>query len=435
MSERVAHALSALNEAYFRHYPLEAVHAATGMGRVELSELLATQPLPRTITIWERLPAERGAELLASLPANLVRQLLAKADSVRLAQALARLPEERREALLADTGALRARELKGLMRYPYDSAGALMDVNFPSLSDGMSVRETLLRLRRRKPRFMQQLYIGGEEDRLAGRVELQDLALADDRDPLGILARPIAAAVLPTASRDELVELFDRHKLADLPVVDLEGRLVGVIHYDTLVTVVREESSADLLTMVGASREERALSKVSFVVRKRLPWLQINLLTAFLAAAVVGLFEGTIAKFTALAVLLPVVAGQSGNTGAQALAVTMRALALHEISTSHWWRVARKEVNAALVNGIAVALTTALGVLVWSASPGLALIIAISMVLSMIAAGLAGVLIPIALASLGQDPAQSSSIILTTITDVIGFFSFLGIATALSGLL
>jgi len=435
MSDRVAHALSALNEAYFRHYPLEAVHAATGMGRVELSELLAAQPLPRTITIWERLPAERGAELLATLPANLVRQLLAKADSVRLAQALARLPEERREALLADTGALRARELKGLMRYPYDSAGALMDVNFPSLRDGMSVRETLLRLRRSKPRFMQQLYIGGEEDRLAGRVELQDLALADDRDPLGILARPIAAAVLPTASRDELVELFDRHKLADLPVVDLEGRLVGVIHYDTLVTVVREESSADLLTMVGASREERALSKVNFVVRKRLPWLQINLLTAFLAAAVVGMFEGTIAKFTALAVLLPVVAGQSGNTGAQALAVTMRALALHEISTSHWLRVARKEVSAALVNGIAVALTTALGVLVWSASPGLALIIAISMVLSMIAAGLAGVLIPIALASLGQDPAQSSSIILTTITDVTGFFSFLGIATALSALL
>jgi magnesium transporter len=293
----------------------------------------------------------------------------------------------------------------------------------------------LLRLRRSKPRFMQQLYIGGDQGRLAGRVEIQDLALADDRDPLAILSRPVAAAVLPTANRDEVVELFDKHKLADLPVVDLEGRLVGIIHYDALVTVVREESSADLLTMVGASREERALSKISFVVRKRLPWLQINLLTAFLAAAVVGLFENTIAQFTALAVLLPVVAGQSGNTGAQALAVTMRALALHEISTSHWWRVARKEVGAALVNGVAVALTTALGVLAWSSSPGLALVIAISMVLSMVAAGLSGVVVPIALAYMGQDPAQSSSIILTTITDVTGFLSFLGIATALSGLL
>jgi magnesium transporter len=218
-------------------------------------------------------------------------------------------------------------------------------------------------------------------------------------------------------------------------VVDLNGQLIGIIHYDALMEAVREESSVDMLTMVGASRDERALSPVSFVVSKRLPWLSINLLTAFLAASVVGLFEATIAKFTALAVLLPVVAGQSGNTGAQALAVTMRGLALREIGTSQWMKVARKEVGASFINGIAIALLTSLGVFFWSSSTGLALVIGSSMVIAMVAAALAGVIVPIVLASMGQDPAQSSSIILTTVTDIVGFFAFLGIATLLAGML
>ena len=154
-------------------------------------------------------------------------------------------------------------------------------------------------------------------------------------------------------------------------------------------------------------------------------------LTAFLAAAVVGLFESTIAQVTALAVLLPVVAGQSGNAGAQALAVTMRGLALREITVRQWLRVVRKEVVAGLLNGIAIAVTCGIGVYVWSRSPGLVAVICVSMILAMVAAGFAGALIPIVLTRLGQDPATSSSIILTTVTDIAGFFSFLGIASVL----
>ena len=187
--------------------------------------------------------------------------------------------------------------------------------------------------------------------------------------------------------------------------------------------------------MVGVSKDERALSTSWFAVRKRLPWLQINLLTAFLAAAVVGAFEATIAKFTALAILLPIAAGQSGNTGAQALAVTMRGLTLREITTRHWLQVTLKETGVGLINGIAIAITCGLGVYVWSQSFGLALIIALAMISSMIIAGISGALVPIGLKKIGQDPALSSSIILTTITDIAGFLSFLGIATALSGLL
>ena len=273
-----------------------------------------------------------------------------------------------------------------------------------------------------------------DDGRLAGAIALQSLALAAPADLLDALARPFPA-VQAVAPQDEVVEQLTERRLASLPVVDFEGRLVGVIRHDTLVTTAQADVTADIQTMVGASRQERALSRVGFAVRKRLPWLQINLATAFLAAAVVGLFESTIAQVTVLAVLLPVVAGQSGNTGAQSLAVTMRGLALREIRLGQWPRVLRKEAGVALVNGLAVALTTAAGVYVWSRSLGLTLVIGLSMVLSMVAAGMAGVLVPVVLTSVGQDPAQSSSIILTTITDVVGFSSFLGIATLLIGIL
>ncbi|MDX2505610.1 MAG: magnesium transporter, partial [Gammaproteobacteria bacterium] len=316
-----------------------------------------------------------------------------------------------------------------------ESAGSLMDPRFIILNESLTVREALHRIRKFKPRFTRQLYLIDSEGHLQRMVEIHRLALAEAWDTLAVLAKPVPGFVEATATRVEVVAQLETHRVTDLPVVDISGRLIGVIHYDALMEAVREESSVDILTMVGASRDERALSHVGFVVRKRLPWLSINLLTAFLAASVVALFENTIAQFTALAVLLPVVAGQSGNTGAQALAVTMRGLALREIGTSQWMRVARKEVGAGFINGAAIALLTSLGVLLWSSSVGLAMVIGSSMIIAMVAAGVSGVIIPVVLSSMGQDPAQSSSIILTTVTDVVGFFAFLGIATLLSTIL
>ena len=173
-----------------------------------------------------------------------------------------------------------------------------------------------------------------------------------------IHGQPVSIHVM--SPREEVVQLLEEKRLASLPVVDLDGKLSGIIRYDALVTAAKHEATGDLQAMFGAGRDERALSKASFAIRKRLPWLEINLATAFLAAAVVGLFEDTIARITALAVFLPVVAGQSGNTGSQALAVTMRGLALREVRTRHWFRIARKEVAVGFVNGVAVAVTTSL---------------------------------------------------------------------------
>jgi magnesium transporter len=210
---------------------------------------------------------------------------------------------------------------------------------------------------------------------------------------------------------------------------------MGIIPHDILVEASKEQATLDIVTMTGASKDERALSTPWFAIKKRLPWLEINLLTAFLAASVVGLFEDTIATFTVLAVLLPIVAGQSGNTGSQALAVTIRGLALREIHTDQWLSILFKEGWIGLFNGLAVALTTSLGVFIWSGSSGLAFIIGVSMILSMFIASIAGAAVPLVLSACKQDPAQSSSVILTTITDVAGFSSFLGIATLLSSLL
>lgn len=208
-----------------------------------------------------------------------------------------------------------------------------------------------------------------------------------------------------------------------------------MLRHATLMAAAESEASADIQSMVGASKEERALSPVRFAVRKRLPWLQINLATAFLAAGVVGLFEETIEQVTALAIPLPVVAGQSGNSGAQALAVTMRGLVLREIRVRSWPRVLLKELAVGALNGLAVALVCAGGVYLWSGSTDLSLVIGAAMVIAMIVAGMAGAAIPTLLSALGQDPAQSSSIILTTVTDVAGFFTFLGLARAFAAML
>ena len=246
---------------------------------------------------------------------------------------------------------------------------------------------------------------------------------------------PVQGWATLTTPRDELIEVFNRYRVDSIPVLDQDGRLTGVIRYGSLFQAAEESLTGDLQMMVGVSPEERALSPALFAVKKRLPWLHINLLTAFLAAAVVGMFESIIAQFTALAILLPVVAGQSGNAGSQALAVTMRGLALREIGLPKWRQVLTKEIKVGVVDGFALALTCGLGVYVWSQSIGLAVVIGIAMIFSMIAAGISGALVPMLLIRFGQDPATASSIILTTVTDVTGFIAFLGTATLLAAFL
>jgi magnesium transporter len=428
-------AVAALNLRYLLDYPREAARRIETMPAREVSAMLADQPLHAVIPVWHSLATDVEQAVFTGLPEQRAAELLAELEPARSAALLNRLDGDERMLYEKLLDPQVAAEIRTLMQYPPESAGQLMDPRVLAFRGELTAQEALVRLRQAKRRGLRELYLVDDDGRLAGRVDIQDLALADPDETLARIANKIADAVKDTDPREDVVEKMQQDAMTDLPVIDFDGRLVGFIRQSKLANAVQQETTLDIQTMVGASRDERALSPATFAVAKRLPWLQINLLTAFLAASVVGLFEDTIAKFTALAVLLPVVAGQSGNAGAQALAVTMRGLVLREISLRHWPKVVFKEVNVGLMNGFAVAATTALGVYIWSRSFGLVMVIAAAMVISMVAAGFAGALVPIMLQRFGQDPAQSSSIILTTVTDVVGFFSFLGIATIFASML
>ena len=420
---------TSLQQVLFDRYPAEANRQLEQMEPGDIARILSSHTPKAAQKVWDRFSPELGARVICELPDNYVSELFSRLDPNKAASFLRSLDAGKRESLLADIESYVARDLERALEYQQDTAGALMDGRVMYFRSDMTVGEALNVLRRRPKRTYRKLYTVDDQNRLVGMVEIEEVALADHATLLSELERSSPAVVSVTASREEMVAIFEKYGVTDLPVVDFDRRLLGVVRHHVLVNAALEENSADLQTMVGASRDERALSPASFALRKRLPWLQINLLTAFLAAAVVGLFESTIAQYTALAVLLPVVAGQSGNTGAQALAVSMRGLALKEIYPRQWTRLLFKEFNVGLWNGIAVALTTAVGVYIWGDSLGLTLVIFLSMVISMIIASVAGAAIPILLTISGQDPAQSSSIFLTTVTDIAGFFSFLGIAT------
>ena len=438
-TDNAAELLATVSQRLSERFAREAPDAmARALEALPLDDALASlrgfaeEPL---VDMWPRLATDRAADLLVGLDPRQACSTLGRLLPTDAARLLGAMEDEDRERLLGEIDRSVAPALKDLMSYPAESAGRLMETRFISFSPDMTAAMALDRVRNSRGRHVDVLYLVDDNNCLIGHLRLQQLALARTDSRLGDLGQGITAMVRATDSRDEVVHVAEESGMPELPVVDVDGRLIGLIRQSRLVQTMQEDAAADIGSMVGVSPQERALSMPWFAVKKRLPWLQINLLTAFLAAAVVGLFENTIAQFTALAVLLPVVAGQSGNAGAQALAVTMRGLALREVTTRQWFHVASKEVAVGLLNGVAVAATCGFAVWVWSQSMGLVLVISSSMILAMIAAGFAGAAVPMVLTRLGQDPAQSSSIILTTVTDIAGFFSFLGIATALSSLL
>lgn len=434
-AEALLPAEAALSRRFLLDFPHEAARLLEAMPGASAAVLVAAHPPQVVARLWSMLAPDTAAAMLDRLPEPYGRHLLTEAEPAVGIAVLAQLGPVAREAWLARLERDIAAELRDLLAYPDDCAGRMMDPRVSPLRTGMTVGDAIGRLRQMRRRGMRELFVIDEQGRLAGRVDMQDLATSGRGLPLADVTHGVVAVVGDLDPREEVVEILQSHLVTTLPVVNVSGRFVGVIRQAALVAAVEEETSVDMQTMVGASPDERALSSPGFAVRKRLPWLQINLLTAFLAAAVVGLFESTISQFTALAVLLPVVAGQSGNAGAQALAVTMRGLVLREISLRHWHAVLGKEALTGLANGLAVALTTGLAVYVWSRSAALVGVIMLAMVISMFAAGVAGATVPMLLRRFGQDPATASSIILTTVTDVVGFFSFLGIAALFAPLL
>jgi len=424
--------MAEMSQAFISQFPEEAAHVCESYPPSEVQQLLQDISSSDAAKILSAMTPSLGAKIFGDLNQDLLQGIITHVPPTLVASFLQRLPEERRQTILTALPLSLSADIAPFLEYPEDSVGLLMDVRFFALPEDLTVEEAIQQVRMHAPQQLNTVYIIDRQQILVGQLPLRDLFLAPSHRKLAALMNRELPTIHPLENQEQVVEICNEWKVLTIPVTDLDGRLLGIISNQDIIQVEKEEVTISMQTMVGVSKDERALSPPWFAIRKRLPWLQINLLTAFLAAFVVGLFEDTIAKFTALAVLLPVVAGQSGNTGAQALAVVMRGLALRDIRPSQWLRVTMKESYVALANGVAVAATTCTAVFIWSGSWGLTMVIGVSMVISMLMAGFSGAIIPIILRSLKQDPAQSSSIILTTVTDVAGFFSFLGLATIFS---
>ncbi|HQU28817.1 MAG: magnesium transporter [Nitrospira sp.] len=424
-----------LNEAFFQKHYQEAAMILEEHPVADILRILQGTTAKNAANLLSSITPPVAAETLTVMPTELLKQVIPYLSPSLAASLFQRLEEDLQRAILFRIPERYAQEIRSYMTYPPESVGSIMDPRFFVLQEDMTVREAMLQVRSRAQKDIHDVYVIDRFQKLVGKFSVRDLLLVDPEEKLQSVMNRDLPTIHPLESREEIVELFGERHFFTIPVVDLDQRLLGVVRNEDIIKASQEDATADLQTMVGANKDERALSPVWFSVRKRLPWLQLNLLTAFLASFVVGMFESTIAQFTALAVLLPIVAGQSGNTGAQSLAVVIRGLALRDIRPSQWLRVCGKEVYVAFFNSLAVAAAACLAVGMWSRSFGLTVIIGVSMVISMVIAGLSGAIIPIALKALKQDPAQSSSIVLTTVTDVVGFFSFLGLATIFSSLL
>jgi len=422
-------ALEFLLRSLSERHPEDTARALEGLDPAEASRLLVRLPARTVGQVIEWLAPHAAGRILSGLGSERTHRLLAQVTPRQAAAILQHLEPEEREAALAQMPAAGARQLRDLLAWPAESAGAMMDPQVSAVSIDLTVGEAIGALRKAPRRTLYYLYVTGRDGKLAGVLNMRELLLAGPRDRIEDLVHRDVAAVGAAADREEVAALMRERGFIALPVVDAEGRLLGVVKHDDVLEAVEQAAFEDVQKMVGAGADERALSPVSTVVRMRLPWLCVNLATAFAAAAVVGLFEGTIGRVTALAVLMPIVAGQGGNTGAQALAVMIRGLALRELVQGSARRVVAKELAAGLLNGLAVAAITGAAVWLWDGRAILALVIGLAMVVNMAAAGFCGAAIPLVLAALGRDPAQASSIFLTTVTDCVGFAAFLGFAS------
>lgn len=393
---------------------------------------------PNVIAEVARLGAPEAAARLAPLADAEIAAALralnpAVADDVLLA-----LGDERRVAVIAAAPPDDARQWLRNVTYPEHSVGRLMEPPVTTFPPGLTVEETVARIRELvKTTFVTYAFVVDEARILLGVVAMRDLLLAERSARLGdVMLREVFSLRPETPLVEAAREVVARH-FPLYPVCDQAGRLVGIVRGRALFEEQALEISAQPGAMVGVEREERLSTPWPRSLRFRHPWLQLNLLTAFVAAAVVGFFQGTIDRLVVLAVFLPVLAGQSGNTGCQALAVTLRGLTLGELREGGGRRLVAKEALLGLLNGVLVGLTAAVGMFVVARVQGspealrLAAVVLLAMVGSCVVSGLAGALIPLTLKRVGADPATASSIFLTTATDVASMGLFLGLATLL----
>ena len=409
----------------------------------EIGNLLESLPPGKRTVVWGLVDPEDDGEVLVHVGDEVREGLIADMDQDELVAAasdldiddLADLVEDLPDTVIDEVLKSMDREnrerLEQVLSYDEDSAGRLMNPDVVTVRADTTIDVVLryLRLRGELPDHTDHLYVVSKRHQYLGRIALQALLTHEAGTPINQLLDDEQPAIDVNESSSEVARQFSDHDWISAPVVDDNNILLGRITIDDVVDIIREQAEHQVLSAAGLDEDEDLFSPVWRAMRRRLVWLSINLCTAFLAASVVGQFEATIDKLVALAVLMPIVAGMGGNAGTQVLALMVRGLALGQVGASNIKPLLWKEARVALLNGLVLGAVLGLIVLAWFHSVGLSLVIFIALTCNLVFAALAGVLVPVTLKRAGYDPALASSIFLTTVTDVMGFFTFLGLAT------
>jgi magnesium transporter len=381
--------------------------------------------------VLEYLDNDLRSELLAGLPAESIAPLLDRVDEDVAADIVQDLEPEQAEEVVQ---LLEDREsVEELLGYPEESAGGRMSTEAVALRRYWTVEESINFLRDQAPDDQHPfyLYVVDEEHHLTGTVSLRALVTAAPETPIAAIMSEEVRSVRVTDDQEEVAEQMRHYNLLALPVVDAEGRLRGVITADDVLDVQVEEATEDIYRMAGLAEEERLFRPIREAVPPRLGWLLLNLITAFLAAATVNLFEGTIARVAALAVFMPVIAGMGGNAGIQTITLVVRSIALGEVEPRDVIDVLKHEAIIAVIKGVVLGILVACLAWLWKGSPWLGVIVGVAMLANILNATLVGVLVPLAFKRMKADPALASGVIVTTFSDVIGFLTFLGLGALL----
>ena len=416
---------------------LEDLHPA------DIAHILEALPLDERLTVWQLVKSERDGDILLEV-SDAVREtliadmddheILAAAkdlDADELADLAPELPRDVVHELMESLDAQQRERVRSALSYEEDQVGALMDFEMVTIREDVSLEVVLRYLRRLKelPSHTDKLFVVDYDGVLKGVLPIKRLLVNDPDKQVGEVMADDPVSFHPDDDAYDAAQAFERYDLISAPVVDKNGKLIGRLTIDEMVDLIREESESEVLNMAGLREEEDIFASVWKSVRNRWAWLAINLVTAFLASRVIGLFEGSIEKLVALAALMPIVAGIGGNSGNQTTTMIVRAIAMGQVEPSAMKRLLKKELGVALFNGIAWG--GLLGVLAWwlYGSVSLGVVMTGAMALNLLLAACAGVIIPMLRERLGADPAIGGSVMITALTDSGGFFIFLGLAT------
>ncbi|MGN0863956.1 MAG: magnesium transporter [Stenotrophomonas koreensis] len=411
----------------------------------EIGNLLESLPPGKREVVWGLVDAEDDGEVLLHVGDEVRESLLAEMDPDEIVAAvedldiddLADLVEDLPDTVIDEVLKSMDREnrerLEQVLSYAEDTAGRLMNPDVVTVRADVNVDVVLryLRLRGELPDHTDHLFVVSRRHQYLGRVSLAALVTHEDTTAINRLIDDEQPAIDVNESAEEVARQFSDHDWVSAPVVDENNILLGRITIDDVVDIIRSQAEHQALGAAGLDEEEDLFSPIKRAVRGRIVWLGINLATAFLAATVIGQFEVTLEKVVALAILMPIVAGIGGNAAVQVLTLMVRGLALGQVGSSNARILLWKELRVALINGVLIGGIVGLIAWAWFGSALLMLVIALALIINFCAAALAGVLLPLLLKRMNVDPAVAGTVVVTAVTDVIGFFSFLGLATAI----